>query len=338
MQADKIQPITPADFANEQAKLLQATKQTWFTLLNPLTEPVEPIDYLIDGFCARGMITVLGASPGAGKSILIQTLFSDHSNSFLTVKKGIKAVYLTGADSSETEIRRRARSIRTNNGLFTVEMPDELYCTASNEVFMSELKQGIQAHNVDALILDTVADFHEGSTYDAELVNTTMATFRRLVRDTNVSLILITHMKKGSKIKAKYDVEDVADSRVWTSKPDFVFAIKSEYQDDSTNLIELQDLKSRSPRPLPPIRASISYTEAAGLRISNTDRSFKAELDEFGKENKKFARISEAKRLKAEGKSVREIADALGVATGTAHKYLKADDAEHPAPDQFINN
>lgn len=342
MGMERASAITPNDIISEADKLFTATQQTWFKPLDPLKEPVEPLEFIIDGFCARGMITMLGASPGAGKSILIQSLFSDHNNSFLNVKKGIKAVYLTGADSSETEIRRRARSLRINSGLYTVAMPDEMYCTATNELFMSDIMKGIKDHAVDALILDTVADFHEGSTYDAELVNKTMAIFRRFAKDTNVALVLITHTKKGSKMKAEYNVEDISDSRIWTSKSDFVFGIKSEYQDDSTNLIELQNLKSRSPRPLPALRASISYSDSIGLRIENTDRSFKSELEETNRDSRKLARISEAKRLQGEGKSVRDIAQFLGVAVGTAHKYLKADNDTvkgiHYDPDQFIND
>jgi hypothetical protein len=325
-----------------QDALSFADELKWFRPLDPLKEPVEPIDFVIDGFCAKGMVTIIGASAGAGKSILTQYLFSRQENKIIPTQSGSRAIYLTGADASETEIRRRARSIGANDGLLTVEMPDEMYCTATNETFMLELKNEVIRGGFNAVIFDTVADFHEGNTYEAQLVNKTMAVIRRFAKDTNSAVILITHTTKGSKIKSEYNVEDIADSRVFTSKSDFVFGIKSEYQDDSTNLIELQCLKSRSPKPLPRIRAVISYSHAFGLMIEPTKRSFRSELETQNKDSRKLANVMEAQRLKSQGKTVREIADTLGKSIGTVHGYLKADsklvEVIHNNPDSYIDD
>lgn len=318
------------------------TELDWFYPTNPLIEPVEPIDFVVDGFCAKGMITIIGASPGAGKSMLVQYLFSKHADNVLPVKKGAKALYLTGADSSETELRRRARSIRVNDGLYTVDTPENVYCVFTNDVFTQDLQQHIIDGNFDVLIFDTVADYHEGSTYEAELVNKTMGIVRRFAKGTNCAVILITHTKKGSKIKTEYNVEDIADSRIFTSKSDFVFGIRSEYQNDSTNLIELQCLKSRSPRILPTIRASITYSPNLGLMIDPTERPFKTEIEAQNRDNRKLARVTEAHRLKDEGKTVREIAETIGVAVGTVQNYLKADvelvGKIHNDPESFVDD
>lgn len=341
------EPILGVDFADQPTKIIEQTEYVdsepdWFQPTNPLIEPVEPLDFVVDGFCAKGMITIIGASPGAGKSMLVQYLFSKHADNVLPVKKGVKALYLTGADSSETELRRRARSIRVNDGLFTVDTPENVYCVFTNDAFTQDFQQHIINGNFDVLVFDTVADYHEGSTYEAELVNKTMAIVRRFAKTTNCAIILITHTKKGSKIKTEYNVEDISDSRIFTSKSDFVFGIRSEYQNDSTNLIELQCLKSRSPRILPTIRASITYSKNSGLMIARTERPFKTEIESQNRDNRKNARITEAHRLKAEGKTVREIADTMGVAVGTAQGYLKADvdlvNTIHNAPNSFDND
>jgi RecA-family ATPase len=332
--------LTPDDIISEVESLTDV--QRWFKPVNPLTEPVEELEFVVDGFCAKGMITIIGASPGAGKSILIQYLFSKHRNGLLAVTPGSKAIYLTGADSSETEIRRRSRSIKHNDGLYTVELPEDQYCTTTNETFMEYLKTQIIEGGFNAVVFDTVSDFHDGSTYEAELVNKSMSIFRRFAKETNVAMILITHTKKGSKIKAEYNVEDIADSRIFTSKSDFVFGVKSEYQDDSSNLIELQNLKSRSPRPLKKIRALVSYSTKTGLTIEQTERQFQAELESTNRDQRKNARITQAQKLKSEGKTVREIATSMGVAVGTASNYLKADinlvQGIHYNPDEYIND
>ena len=323
--------LTPADILAEAEALSVAPKQkkeTWFNPLDPLIEPVAELDFLIEGFCARGMITLYGGGAGSGKSITTQSFFSRADDEILPTQKKIKAIYLTGADSSDIEIRRRARAIKVNNSLLTVTLPDEMFCTATNQVFMSELTREVLSQKADVVIFDTLADFHEGNTYEAELANNTMRAFRKLAADTNAAIILITHTRKGSKIKSRYDVEDISDSRIFATKSDFVFGLRSEYQDDSTNLVELQCLKSRSPRPLKPLRMIIRYDH--GLIIERTSRPFQNELEEADKNGRKQARIDEAQRLQKKGKTVREIADSLGIATGTAHKYLKAD------PDTFI--
>jgi predicted ATP-dependent serine protease len=239
--------------------------------------------------------------------------------------KGTKVIYLTGADSDETEIRRRAKSIGHNDGLLTVEQPDEVYCVVTNDVFLDELKANIIEGKYDVLVLDTVADYHEGNTYEAELVNKSMARLRRFVKETNIAIILITHTKKGSKVKAEYNVEDIADSRIFTSKADFVFGIRSEYQSDGSNLIELQCLKSRAPRAMPFTRAEIAYSEGFGLQITRTERKFKAELEQSNEAQRKKSLILEAKRLHGEGNSMSQIADSLGIGKSTAHKYIKTD-------------
>lgn len=296
----------------------------WFNPTDPFIERVEPLEFIVDGFAALGMITVLGGSSGSGKSMLTQYLFSNHDNDILTVSPISKAIYLTGADASETEVRRRAKSIRVNHGLRTVKMPDDVLCTATNDEFMDKITQEVLNHKFTAIIFDTIADFHEGSTYEADLVNKTMAKFRKMAERTNAAIILITHTKKGSKMKERYDVEDIADSRIWVTKADFIFALKSEYQ-QGDNLTELQCLKSRSPRPLSDIRMMSKYTQQNGFSISKSDQYFKSELEGISKQQKKDRLIQACHKEKALGKTHREIAGKLGIGVGTVSKYLEID-------------
>jgi len=204
--------------------------------------------------------------------------------------------------------------------LFTVEQPDEMYCVVTNPDFLDSLKDNIGDY--DVLILDTIGDYHEGNTYESELVNKSMSAIRRFVKKTNVGVILITHTRKGSKVKIDYDVEDIADSRVFTSKSDFVFGIKSEYQNDGTNLIEIQYLKGRAPEAFPRIRAEIFYSKINGSVIQRTTRPFRSELDASNKQSQIQTRFIEVKRLKESGKTVRDIAKAIGVSNGTVQKIV----------------
>lgn len=303
--------------------------ETWFIPSDPFKESVPELEFIVNGYAAKGLITVIGGSAGSGKSLLNQILFQKRNDELLPTKQG-KAFYLTGADSSEFEIRRRAKAINENNGLKTVTLPDELYCVATNDAFMGELTHQLIQHDADAVIFDTLADFHDGNLYEAELANRTMKGFTNLARTANVAVILITHTRKGSKIKNEYNVEDISDSRVFGTKADFVFGLKSEYQQDGSNLIELQCVKSRSARPMQNLRAEIYFNTIANeLKIERTDKLFSAELDAQSKEEKRQHLINEVGKLKVAGKSVREIADNLDIAVGTVSKYSKLYDEQH---------
>lgn len=307
----------------EGTELNELHPETWFNLSDPFKEPVKELEFIVDGYCAKGLITVIGGSAGSGKSLLNQILFQKRNDELLPTRTG-KAVYLTGADSSETEIRRRAKAIKENIGLFTVSLPEDLYCVATNPTFMTELEKQIINQGIDTIIFDTLADFHEGNLYEAEKANYTMREFTRLARSSNAAVILITHTRKGSKIKNEYNVEDISDSRIFGTKADFVFGLKSEYQKDGSNLIELQCVKSRSAQPIKPLRAEIYFNTIYNeLKIRNTDKLFSAELEAQSKEEQREYKINEVHRLKAAGKSHAEIAKELNISKGSVSNYAK---------------
>jgi len=298
-------------------------REQWFKPSDPYKESVPELEFVVDGYAAKGLITVIGGAAGSGKSLFNQILFQKRNNELLPTSKG-EAIYLTGADSSVYEIRRRAKAIKENNGLKTVCIPEDIYCTATNDVFMNELIDNVIKYGADAVIFDTLADFHDGNLYEAELANKTMKGFTRLARTANVAVILITHTRKGSKVKTEYNVEDISDSRVFGTKADFVFGLRSEYQKDGSNLIELQNVKSRSAQHMQPLRAEIYLNSITNeLKISTCEKLFSNELEIQSKQEDRHHKIKEVHRMRADGKSVREIADELSIATGTVSKYAK---------------
>lgn len=296
----------------------------WWYPVNPYNEKVEPLEFIIEGFAAKGMLTLIGGTAGSGKSILTQYLMQlRDQQTFLKAQIG-NGVFLTGLDSSETEIRRRAKTIGKGDGLSTVEIPNHIIPFITNRRFFSELQNNLKETETDIVVFDTVADFHEGSLYDAADALKTMSAFRRLAKSTGCAVVLITHTRKSADNKSIYSINDIADSRIFSTKSDFVFALKSEYQNDSTNLIELQCLKSRSPKPLAPKRAIIMLNEAIDkLEIEGSDRPFLAEAEKMKEKEKIKIRRERVKELSANGMSNREISDELGVSHTTINNDLK---------------
>lgn len=176
----------------------------------------------------------------------------------------------------------------------------------------------------DVIVFDTIADFHNGNLYDPKDVNETMQAFRSLAVQANVGVVLITHTRKGSKIKTRYDIEDISDSRIFTTKADMVFELKSEYQNDSYNLIELQCLKSRSSKPLEDVRLAIEENiQTNELEINLSEDLFSYELEDQRKVKAREEKKSLVKKLKNEGLSYREIEEKTGIPKSTVATLLK---------------
>jgi predicted ATP-dependent serine protease len=296
----------------------------WFQPSDPYCAPVESLKWIIEGFAAKGMLTILGGVAGSGKSMLIQYLLQLRDQQHFIETIGGNAIYLAGLDSSETELRRRAKSIGEGNGLKTVQIPDETLPHITDKLFYHDLSEKLIEYDVDAIVFDTLADFHEGSLYEAADANKSMAAFRRLATTTGSAIILITHTRKSAEQKRRYTVNDIADSRIFGTKSDFAFAIKNEYKNDSTNLIELQCLKSRSPQNLPDLKALVSYDPSEGkVAIVSSNRPFASEKEDMVEQKRILKRRRKAWELHEEGLSKREIADKLNVSHTTINNDIK---------------
>lgn len=289
----------------------------WFVLKDPKEEPPKDLQFVIDGYCAKGLVTVIGGKAGSGKSLLNQYLLSVRNNELLKTYPG-GAVYLAGADSDAATLNRRAHKF-ANEGMTYLELPEETLCLASNEEFMRELGDGCKAKGVDAIIFDTMADFHEGNTNEAERANLTMSGFRRLARYANVAVIIITHTTKGSNSKLKYELDDIADSRIFVTKADFVFGLQSEDLEDG-KLIELQCVKSREMKPISAIRAFISNNTRDEIKIEPTETLFKHEFEEFTAKEQRQELTQKVSSLKKEGASYKQIGNTLGISKTHAHR------------------
>jgi RecA-family ATPase len=119
---------------------------------------------------------------------------------------------------------------------------------------MQALTLHLLQHRVDAVVFDTVRDYYEGDSKEALIANKTMIEFRKLAERAKVAVILITHTRKAAAGKSEMKIEDVADSRIFTSKADFVFGLQHEYRDDQSTLVQINNLKTRGAKPLPRIR------------------------------------------------------------------------------------
>ncbi|OAN61759.1 hypothetical protein A8B79_04860 [Balneola sp. EhC07] len=295
----------------------------WPLLIDPLEEESPKVEWVVNGFAARKYITVLGGPAGSGKSLFTQYLLQKRSNELFNVNRDGVCIYITGADTTSQEVVRRSHGIHNRSSVLIQEIPKEAVPYIADNKFYFSLVDHLSGVEVDTIVFDTIADFHFGNLYDPVEMNETMMAFRNLAERLNCAVILITHVTKGSNERIKYHIENISDSRIIGTKSDMVFAIKSEYRNDKTNLIELQNLKFRIDEIQPSVRMKIQKNENDKISILRTDDLFGHEEAQEFKTTKREKLIEEAKRLDEEGLSSREIGKKLNVSHTTANNYVK---------------
>jgi DNA-binding NarL/FixJ family response regulator len=264
--------MNPVEFGeNDDLVLSKETNSSgWFVPKDPLNIKNIPVDFLVDGIIARRKVTVIAGSAGSGKTLLSLWFFLNQDTDISTVTR-CKALFLTGADCSEEEVVRRSHKIGKNDGLYIVSLPQEVECIATNLDFMTQLTAGIIEHKFDVVIFDTIADFHKGSLNEADQANKTMSAFNKLAVETNAAVVLITHLSKSSSKRPQVSIEDIADSRVFGTKCDFGYVVKTVPSDSYNKIIEIIPPKSRSTKEYGNIFVEIVDTEKK-LELSRTSK------------------------------------------------------------------
>lgn len=295
-----------------------------FEVSDPATAPIIPIQFVIEGMAARRLVTVISGVGGSGKSFFIQYLLQTRSNNLIRVNPGL-GYYITGADASLNEVRLRAHKIIDSGygGLSTIHPTRiDIDTLSSNMQFMTSLRNRLIRDGADSVVFDTLRDYYDGDSKEAQIANRTMVAFRRLAEEANVVVILITHNRKSTSERNEGKVEDVADSRIFTTKSDFVFSLKSEYKDDESSLVEVSNLKTRSSRPIAKFRFKVVDVNES-VRFERTDELFSWETSLLENKRQKSDRDSKIVELHADGMSALSLAEMFKISPSYVHQILR---------------
>lgn len=184
--------------------------------VNTLDE-APPIEWLIHGLVARGAVTMVAGAPGAGKSLLTQSLgvtMAEALAAFNAMKGKATAeeaaatvrragfdvspgrVVVIDAENGEHIIQRRARSM----GLSEDGAENYVVMEADGfdlEADASALRAVLEQEEADFLIVDSWMSLWGGSENSADAVKRCLNGLRELARDLNVGILLIHHTQKS---------------------------------------------------------------------------------------------------------------------------------------------
>ena len=184
-------------------KLTPGEKHGLLPTMAELEGSVPPIRWVWKNWIPRGMITLLGAAPGSGKSlvaldlarrIIHQTVFPDGQ----PVESPNRKVIYVDAEVALPLHVKRAEDWGMDTNLLFMKIPER--CGAidlSNLAQRERLTEEVACNQPELLVLDALGNASSKGENDIEDVRGLMMYFSQLVQDYQTGMVVIHHTRKG---------------------------------------------------------------------------------------------------------------------------------------------
>ena len=268
-------------------------------------QEIKEVDYLVDRLIPRGTLCSLVGESDTGKSSLLRQLavsIAYGDNSFIGFKLNDQCRNVVYVSTEDGEM---STGVWLNKH-FGKDTVDHESLTRLKFLFITEnlcqnLKEVIKNNCVDLLIIDSYADIFEGSMNDSNIVRSFLTKYNELANMYGVTIIFLHHTKKSSE-GARPNKNSILGSQGFEAKMRSVMMLTKDKDDDTlrhlcvvkNNYLPEKDKKYSHELKF---NENLSF-EATGKRVDFND------LD-----NPEYMDL--AKQLRNEGKSLREIVDAL---------------------------
>ena len=175
-----------------------------FPSLEELSKTLKPIEWILEGWLPRGMLTVLGAAPGVGKSFLGMDLvwrITSGKNSFdgqpINTQSEIPRVIYVDAEAIPQVINERAIAYGINrNRLFLMYPESGESIDFSEDKHRYQLIDMVASIKPELVIIDSLSSIHSRGQNNVEDVRELLRFLSSLAQSFNTGLLLIHHIRK----------------------------------------------------------------------------------------------------------------------------------------------
>jgi DNA repair protein RadA/Sms len=156
-------------------------------------------DLVLGGGIVPGSLTLIGGSPGVGKSTLLLKVAGDISQS------GKKVLYVSGEESMG-QIKLRANRLEANS--------DNLYLLS--EIKLEEIQEELLRQNYEAVVIDSIQTIYSSSLTSApgSVSQVREITFElmRKAKECDIAMFIIGHITKDGSIAGPRVLEHMVDT------------------------------------------------------------------------------------------------------------------------------
>jgi len=170
--------------------------------LKDIAEDLPPIEWLWPGWIPRGMLTLLGAAPGSGKSFTVLDLSWRiiHNKGFPDgrpiPKPGANVLYVD-AEMVPQILNERATNYQIDRGKLYIMMPKagEMVDFAEG-IYRDQLIEMVASLQPDLVIVDSLSSIHSKGQNNVEDVRELLGFLTQVAVTFRVGLVLIHHIRK----------------------------------------------------------------------------------------------------------------------------------------------
>lgn len=159
----------------------------------------KELDMVLGGGIVPGSLTLIGGSPGVGKSTLLLKVASN----IATCNKNV--LYVTGEEST-TQIKLRANRLNSNQ--------NTLYLLS--EIRLEQVLVELEERNYDFLIIDSIQTIYSENITSApgSVTQVRQITFElmRIAKEKNIAIFIIGHITKEGSIAGPRVLEHMVDT------------------------------------------------------------------------------------------------------------------------------
>ena len=282
----------------------------------------EPVQLYYD-ILIENELTILVADTGVGKSIYAVQIAHE-------ISKTKKVLYFD-LELSDKQFQKRysenyENNFQFNDNFYRVDfkrrftMPENM---SYESYFLDSLKKVLDETGAKIVIIDNMTRLISSDTDKAATAKPLMDSLNDLKFDYNLTLLLLEHTKKVDNSRP-IQLNDLQGSKMKSNFADAVFTIGRCFKDK--NLRYVKKLKVRSGELLFDADNVILYEISKisnFLKLKQIGYANEFELLKQPSENDKANIIQEVRNLSQQGKSLRQIADEVGISKSSVERILK---------------